>query len=47
VPDDFTDFLAEDYPQLPIEVNLFAGSVGNILVEWWRDYRLLRQAEMR
>lgn len=45
VPHDFAHYLYEDLPHLPEPVELYAGSVGAILVEWWRDYWLLRQAE--
>ena len=44
VPEDFTYFLSEDYDQLPETVHLYARSVGVMLVEWWRDYWLLRKA---
>lgn len=42
VPYDFTSFLHEDYEILPEEVNIYARSTGVIMVEWWRNYWLLR-----
>jgi hypothetical protein len=42
VPRDFTAFLADDYHCLPETVHLYARSVGPIMVEWWRNYWLLR-----
>jgi len=45
VPEDFTDFLVEDYDILPEEVHLFARTVCAILPEAWRDYWLLRHSE--
>jgi len=45
VPEDFTDFLVEDYDLLPEEVHLFARTVCAILPEAWRDYWLLRHNE--
>jgi len=42
VPEDFTHFCAEDYDILPEEVHLYARSVGIYIVNWWRDYWLLR-----
>jgi len=42
VPEDFTHFLYEDYDILPEEIHLYARSIGIILVNWLRDYWLLR-----
>lgn len=46
VPEDFTDFLLEDYPTLPEEVALYARTVCAILPECWRDYWLLKQQDV-
>ena len=46
IPLDFTDYLAEDYSELPEEVRLFARSISTGLVEWFRNYWLLRWAEV-
>lgn len=46
VPQDFTDYLFEDYAGLPEEVDLFARSTGTALVEWFRNYWMLRSAEL-
>lgn len=42
VPRDFMYFLADDYEALPKEVHLYARSVGAIMLEWWRNYWILR-----
>ena len=44
VPFDFTDFVWDDYAELPEEVHLYARSVGPGLSAWWRNYWLLRGA---
>ena len=44
VPEDFTAFLSTDYDKLPETVHLYARSVGVYMVQWWRDYWLLRAA---
>jgi len=42
VPEDFTDWIAEDYEKLPETVHIYARSVGVTMVGWWHDYWLLR-----
>ena len=44
VPEDFTEFLCDDYDKLPETVHLYARSVGTLLVQWWRNYWFLRAA---
>ena len=45
VPQDFTSFLSEDYGDLPETVHLYARSVGVGMVQWLRNYWLLRSIE--
>jgi hypothetical protein len=45
IPLDFADYMSEDYDELPEEVRLFARSISTGLVEWFRNYWLLRWAE--
>ena len=45
VPEDFTSLLVDDYDLLPETVHLYARSVGVQLVEWWRNYWLLKGVE--
>ena len=45
VPADFTHMLSEDYGSLPEEVHLCARTVGPQMLEWWRNWWLLRKAE--
>jgi hypothetical protein len=45
VPHDFTIVLAEDYPDMPRQVHLYARAVGPRLVEWFRNYWLLKKSE--
>jgi hypothetical protein len=42
VPQDFTDWIADDYDRLPETVHIYARSVGWCMVGWWRNYWLLR-----
>jgi hypothetical protein len=46
IPLDFADYMSEDYDELPEEVRLFARSISTGLVEWFRNYWLLRWAEV-
>jgi len=43
VPEDFTHYLADDYDQLPEAVHLYARMVGAIMLDWWRNYWVLRK----
>ena len=45
VPEDFTQFLHEDYEHLPETVHLYARSTGAPMVQWLRNYWLLREVE--
>ncbi len=45
IPEDFTHFLYEDYDHLPETVHLYARSTGVALVDWLRNYWLLREVE--
>ena len=47
VPEDFTQYLYDDYDRLPETVHLYARSTGVPMVQWLRNYWLLRQIEQR
>lgn len=47
VPADFTQILSEDYDRLPETVHLYACSVGELMVDWWRNYWLLRNIQKK
>jgi hypothetical protein len=47
VPEDFLEYNAEDYDDLPETVHLYARGIGAFLFEWWRNYWWLRDIEKR
>jgi len=42
IPQDFTDWLSQDFPIIPEAAHIYARSVGIVMINWWRDYWMLR-----
>lgn len=42
VPEEFTQWLSDDYEDLPDAVHIRSRSVGAVMVDWWRQYWVLR-----